>query len=122
MYVHGLQPVAVWHLTWVQSLADECQRRDVASLAGLDPSVFCRAHHQRMVQEMQQALRKIYFTPSDTRDAGYIETEHFGVRFPHCSSYVDLTCVSQRWPAFRVIQGFRSHCRAEGAGQRVGGW
>jgi hypothetical protein len=36
MYVHGLQPVAVWHLTWVQSLADECQRRDVASLAGLD--------------------------------------------------------------------------------------
>ncbi|MCQ9179785.1 hypothetical protein KMT30_12245 [Streptomyces sp. IBSBF 2953] len=46
---------------------------------------------------MQQALRKIYFTPSDTRDAGYIETEHFGVRFPHRSSYVDLTCITQRW-------------------------
>lgn len=97
MYVHGLQPVAVWHLTWVQSLADECQRRDVTSLAGLEPSVFHRAYHQRMVQEMQQALRKIYFTPSDTRDAGYIETEHFGVRFPGRSSYVDLTCISQRW-------------------------
>jgi hypothetical protein len=97
MYVHGLQPVAVWHLTWVQSLADECQRRDVASLAGLEASVFRRAYHQRMVQEMQQALRKIYFTPSDTRDAGYIETEHFGMRFPHRSSYVDLTCISQRW-------------------------
>lgn len=97
MYVHGLQPVAVWHLTWVQSLADECQRRDVASLAGLDASVFRRAYHQRMVQETQQALRKIYFTPSDTQDAGYIETEHFGVRFPHRSSYVELTCISQRW-------------------------
>ncbi|GAA2620192.1 hypothetical protein [Streptomyces vastus] len=70
-----LQPVAVWRLTWVQSLADECQRRDVDSLAGLEASVFRRAYHQRMVQEMQQALRKVYFTPSDTRDAGYIETE-----------------------------------------------
>lgn len=50
-----------------------------------------------MVQEMQEALRKVYFTPSDSREAGYIETEHFGVRFPHRSSYVDLTCVSQRW-------------------------
>lgn len=97
MYVHGLQPIAVWQLTWLQSLADECQRRDVASLAGLEASTFCRDYHQRMVQEMQQALRKIYFTPSDTRDAGYIETEHFGVRFPHRSSYVDLTCISQRW-------------------------
>ncbi|MGW0827749.1 hypothetical protein [Streptomyces sp. NPDC002845] len=76
---------------------NECQRRDVASLAGLDASVFRRAYHQRMVQEMQQALRKIYFTPSDTRDVGYIETEHFGVRFPHRSSYVDLTCITQRW-------------------------
>ncbi len=97
MYVHGQQPVTVWHLTWVQSLADECQRHDVASLAGLEASVFRRAYHQRMVQEMQQALRKIYFTSSDTRDAGYIETEHFGVCFPRRSSYVDLTCISQRW-------------------------
>ncbi|WP_258314838.1 tyrosine-type recombinase/integrase [Streptomyces sp. Act143] len=97
MYVHGLQSVAVWHLTWVQSLADECQRRDVASLVGLDASVFRRAYHQRMVQEVQQALRKIYFAPSDTREAGYIETEHFGMRFPGRSSYVDLTCISQRW-------------------------
>lgn len=87
----------MWNLTWVQSLADECQRRDVASLAGLDPSVFHRDYHQRMIQEMQEALRKVYFSTSDSRDAGYIETEHFGVRFPHRSSYIDLTCVSQRW-------------------------
>lgn len=97
MYVHGSRPIAVWHLTWVQSLADECQRSDVASLAGLDPSAFRRDYHQRMVQEMQEALRKVYFSPSDTRDSGYIETEHFGVRFPHRASYVDLTCISQRW-------------------------
>ncbi|MFC9095985.1 hypothetical protein [Streptomyces sp. NPDC057072] len=25
------------------------------------------------------------------------ETERFGVRFPGRSSYVDLTCISQRW-------------------------
>ncbi|MET8181519.1 site-specific integrase [Streptomyces sp. NPDC005336] len=97
MHAHGLQPTTVWQLTWVQSLADECQRRDVQSLAGLEASVFRRGYHQRMVQEMQEALRKVYFTPSDTRDGGYIETEHFGVRFPGRSSYVDLTCVSQRW-------------------------
>lgn len=50
-----------------------------------------------MVGEMQEALRKVYFSPGETRDVGYIETEHFGVRFPHRSSYVDLTCISQRW-------------------------
>lgn len=38
-----------------------------------------------------------YFTPSDTRDSGYIETEYFGVCFPHRSSYVDLICITQRW-------------------------
>nr|WSX75964.1 site-specific integrase [Streptomyces sp. NBC_00899] len=97
LYAHGLQPTTVWNLTWVQSLADECQRRDVVSLAGLDPTVFHRDYHQRMVGEMQEALRKVYFSPGETRDVGYIETEHFGVRFPHRSSYVDLTCISQRW-------------------------
>lgn len=83
----------------------------------------------RAAAQMQQPLRKIYFTPSDTRDAGYIETEHFGVRFPHRSSYVDLSCITQRWlrdllwdhirrraalthlPAQRPAGGLRTPCR-----------
>ncbi len=46
---------------------------------------------------MLHQLRLVYFTPADTRDAGFLETDHFGVRFPHRASHVDLTAVPQRW-------------------------
>lgn len=35
-------------------------------------------------------------SPADTRDAGFIEIDHFGVRFPHRASHCDLTGISQR--------------------------
>ena len=46
---------------------------------------------------MLHQLRLVYFTPADSRDAGFLETDHFGVRFPHRASHVDLTAVPQRW-------------------------
>ena len=35
--------------------------------------------------------------PADSREAGFIETEHFGMRFPRRASRVELTEVTQRW-------------------------
>ncbi|MFF8848157.1 hypothetical protein ACF08N_36700 [Streptomyces sp. NPDC015127] len=42
-------------------------------------------------------LRLVYFTREDTKDAGFLETDHFGVRFPHTGSRIDLSRVTQRW-------------------------
>jgi len=73
-----------------------CRQRDLGSLTelGLDDCI----HHTRlMVREMQNALRLVYYTPAETRAAGFIEAEHFGVRFPQRLGHLELTGVSQRW-------------------------
>ncbi len=41
-------------------------------------------------------LQSLYVTPTETRELGYILTEHFG-RNPGRSIHMDLTGVSQRW-------------------------
>ena len=79
---------------WVDPEAGEPRRdRDAGSLTGLDLDDFPR-FHGGIAKSMLHHLRLIYFTPSQTRDAGFIETDHFGVRFPHRASHVDLTAVS----------------------------
>ena len=50
-----------------------------------------------MLLEITSGLRCIYCTPADAKDAGYLETDHFGRRFHHTSSYFCLTDISQRW-------------------------
>ena len=49
-----------------------------------------------IAKRMLQHLRLVYFTPADTQDAGFIETDHFGVRFPAAPA-IDLTGIPQRW-------------------------
>ncbi|WP_262706086.1 MULTISPECIES: hypothetical protein [Streptomyces] len=46
---------------------------------------------------MLHYLRLVYFGRQDTKDAGFIETDHFGVRFSNRGSHLDLSGVSQRW-------------------------
>ena len=50
-----------------------------------------------IAREMRNGLRLVYYTPTETKDAGFIETEHFGVRFHQRLGHFDLTGVSQRW-------------------------
>jgi integrase len=50
-----------------------------------------------MFLEIANGLRCIYCTPADAKDAGYIETDHFGRRFSRTSSHFCITDVSQRW-------------------------
>ncbi|MEX2473529.1 MAG: site-specific integrase, partial [Gemmatimonadota bacterium] len=85
-----------WDLKWVQQLANLCRQRELNSLVDLDLASF--SHYSASIARiMHQQLRLVYFTPADTRDAGFIETDHFGVRFPRRASHVDLTAVAQRW-------------------------
>jgi len=50
-----------------------------------------------IAKEILHELRLVYFTPAEARDAGFLETEHFGVLFPHRMSHFDLTSIPQRW-------------------------
>ncbi|MGH8919327.1 MAG: tyrosine-type recombinase/integrase, partial [Actinomycetes bacterium] len=50
-----------------------------------------------MARLMLQYLRLVYFTTEASKAAGFLETDHFGVRFPHRASHIDLTAITQPW-------------------------
>jgi integrase len=85
-----------WSPDWVQRMASTCQERGAGSLTELDLST-CATFTVMIVKEMLHDLRLAYFTPETSKDAGFIETDHFGVRFPDRGSHFDLTGVAQRW-------------------------
>lgn len=85
-----------WDLGWIQKLVNLGRDRDAGSLTDLDLEDFPR-FHAAIARSMLHHLRLIYFTASQTREAGFLETDHFGVRFPHRASHVDLGAVTQMW-------------------------
>ncbi|WP_225882386.1 site-specific integrase [Streptomyces aureocirculatus] len=85
-----------WPLPWIQYLVDDCRSQDANSLVDLDVGR-CRQHSGQIAGLMLRYLRPVYFSRQDTKDAGFIETEHFGVQFRHRRGHFDLTGVSQRW-------------------------
>jgi len=93
---HAQGQSASWDVPWIQTLVNACGRRGIGSLADLDLGE-CRYHQRQIAREILGVLRLVYLSPADTRDAGFIETEHFGVRFPAHAGAIDLTAVSQRW-------------------------
>ncbi|MEE6259100.1 hypothetical protein [Plantactinospora sonchi] len=42
-------------------------------------------------------LIPLYVTPEQTREQGYLNTEHFGRRLNNRSARIELTRISQRW-------------------------
>ena len=50
-----------------------------------------------IIREIVRGLQPLYMTPEETREQGYILTEHFGWRLPGRPGRIDLTGVSQRW-------------------------
>lgn len=50
-----------------------------------------------MARTMLSHLRVVYFSRQDTKEAGYIETDHYGVRLKGHTSNFDISQVSQRW-------------------------
>ncbi|MEU0896770.1 tyrosine-type recombinase/integrase [Streptomyces massasporeus] len=85
-----------WSLAWLQHVADECREQKVNSLADFDPAEG-RAHTGHIIKVMLGYLRHVYFTREDTKDAGFIDTELYGVRIRDRGTVVDLSAVTQRW-------------------------
>ena len=94
-----------WDYGALQHLAILCQAGDVTSLFGLPrrgpgplaPPGRNDSRVAMIAYEIAEGLRCVYYSPCDSRDAGFIETDHFGRRFSHARSHFDLTAVSQRW-------------------------
>ncbi|MFD9226201.1 hypothetical protein ACFWDI_40890, partial [Streptomyces sp. NPDC060064] len=71
----------------LRALVRFAQDHRVVSLFDLDPAP--ADHYSRfagILREISAKLRIVYFMPAETKEAGYIETEHFGVRFHRCRS------------------------------------
>jgi integrase len=111
MHAHAQdQRPAFWDYTALQRLANLCRAGKVTSLFDLaedwprrsalpDSELSGRGHFRvrRVVSGILESLWCAYYSPDDAREAGFIETDHFGRRFSYCRSHYDLTAVSQRW-------------------------
>ena len=106
MHAHGqLRNPPRWECSSLQHLAVVCRANKVTSLFDLAEGRPKRAqlpgHNDRHVEMITfgitESLWCVYYSPDDTREAGFIETDHFGRRFPNTRSHYDLTAVSQRW-------------------------
>jgi hypothetical protein len=72
-----------WQLGWLRSLVTTGRDLNLDSLVGLQPDISgCPQMAGAIAKEIQRELRLVYYTPADTRDAGFIETDHFEIRFP----------------------------------------
>ena len=86
--------------TWVDPLAgghlSRPRRRDAHSASRL---VLADRHTSPARSSRRSCTSCDWSTspPPRPRDAGFIETDHFGVRFHQRASHVDLTGIPQRW-------------------------
>ncbi|MCA2226332.1 tyrosine-type recombinase/integrase [Nonomuraea aurantiaca] len=85
---------AYWPVLRLQHVATAC--RGLAALQDFDHAGAAYGH-SAIISEIQRELRIIYYTPEDTKQAGYIEFRHFGKAFPKVRTEHDLTAISQRW-------------------------
>jgi integrase len=103
-HAHSTDP-SRWDLCYLQRLVNIIRGRGDNELADYQADGWVDGDgksdvEQRVSQigrEIINGLRTVYFSPSDTKDAGFIETDHFGRRFRASYSTFDLTGVPQRW-------------------------
>jgi integrase len=97
LFIHAEQQRhSRWELGWIQTLVNLARDRDAGSLTDLDLQGLPR-FYAAIVKKMLHYLRLVYFTPAQSREAGFIETDHFGIRFSDRNSHFPLTGISQRW-------------------------
>lgn len=93
-----------WEIFEIQRLVNVCRRKRYESLYDHD-GVWTDADHKAVLdprvsmigREIIDGLRVVYYSPADTKDAGFIETDHFGRRFPAARSKFDISAVPQVW-------------------------
>ncbi|MFB9678344.1 tyrosine-type recombinase/integrase [Streptosporangium vulgare] len=96
---------STWDIRDIQRMANRCAEINLTSLADFtshakqdEVSHLTTDSKLKMIcLEIAVGLRIINHSPADSKEAGFIETEHFGRRFPHSGSYFDLTGVPQVW-------------------------
>ena len=82
---------------WIHSLQRVLTRCEgLRSLRAFDLEG-CGEHERMIVKEMLRGLQAVYMTPSDTREAGYIDLEHFGRKVNYLTTKFELKGLSQRW-------------------------
>ncbi|QHE72806.1 tyrosine-type recombinase/integrase [Rhodococcus sp. WAY2] len=87
-----------WELGWLRSLVATCRTLEVESLIGFEIGAGGSVEFPgSMVKEILHELRMVYFTPAQAKEAGFLETEHFGVRFKRRASHIDLTGIGPTW-------------------------
>ncbi|WP_329314644.1 site-specific integrase [Streptomyces sp. NBC_01278] len=86
-----------WPISILQHLATACRHQGVDSLADLELGSDSRNRLRQITGQMLRQLRLVYFSRQDTKDAGFLETDHYGIRLRNYGSYIDLSGVSQRW-------------------------
>lgn len=97
LFVHSQQARPTrWDLGSVQKLVNACRAAGVNSLTEFSTDGADRCLRS-ISGEIAQELWRVYRTPDEAREAGVLDTEHFGVRFPRRTSRFDLTAIPQRW-------------------------
>lgn len=99
-----LKQHSIWDLNGIKNLVNHCWLGRFTSLTDLDAEGYpglTRRQLDSMVRqicwETVNGLRCIYYSPPDTKDAGFLETDHFGRRFKNAQSHFDISAVPQRW-------------------------
>ena len=91
-----------WELAPLQRLADYGRAHGLRSLTGVghdDPGLRKAVGREGVLiaHAIAGGLQPVYVAPEETREAGYILTEHFGRKITGHSIRIDLAGVSQRW-------------------------
>ena len=91
-----------WELAPLQRLAHYGRTHGLRSLTDLgqdDPGLRQAVGREGVLiaHAIAGGLQPLYVTPEETREAGYILTEHFGRKITGHSARIDLAGVSQRW-------------------------
>jgi hypothetical protein len=97
LFAHTQQPGPTrWDLGSIQKLVNTSRAADMNSLTDLPVDGGDRCVRS-IGREIAHELWRVYRTPTDARETGMLDTEHFGVRFPRRTSRFDLTAIPQRW-------------------------
>ncbi|GAA2752990.1 site-specific integrase [Kitasatospora cinereorecta] len=93
-----------WTVNGIRNMVEYCWKGEVSSLMDLEADRYggltrkqFDSQVRRIAWESVNGLRCVYNSPADTKDAGFLETDHFGRRFKNAQSHFDLTAVPQRW-------------------------
>jgi integrase len=114
---HARRQHGKWELSPIQRLADygrACSLRSLTDLDPGDPGLRKAAGREgtRIASSIACALHPLYTAPGETREAGYILTEHFGRELTNRPSRIDLSGISQRWLRDLVWDNFADVLRS----------